>query len=50
MRPAARPWEAPLPFGDSLEAKPAYWGIVDPAQLAEVHIRVAVPPSAESRS
>jgi GH35 family endo-1,4-beta-xylanase len=32
--PAARPWEAPLPFGDQLEAKPAYWGIVDPEQLA----------------
>jgi GH35 family endo-1,4-beta-xylanase len=32
--PAARPWEAPLPFGDSLEAKPAYWGIVDPDELA----------------
>ncbi|MCZ2829192.1 endo-1,4-beta-xylanase [Modestobacter sp. VKM Ac-2986] len=32
--PAARPWEAPLPFGDQLEAKPAYWGIVDPTKLA----------------
>ena len=32
--PAARPWEAPLPFGDDLEAKPAYWGIVDPSKLA----------------
>ncbi|MFQ1002861.1 endo-1,4-beta-xylanase [Modestobacter sp. SSW1-42] len=32
--PAARPWEAPLPFGDELEAKPAYWGIVDPTKLA----------------
>jgi GH35 family endo-1,4-beta-xylanase len=32
--PAARPWEAPLPFGDELEAKPAYWGIVDPSKLA----------------
>ena len=31
--PAARPWEEPLPFGDDLEAMPAYWGIVDPARL-----------------
>ncbi|MGY1833426.1 endo-1,4-beta-xylanase [Geodermatophilus sp. SYSU D01180] len=33
--PAARPWEAPLPFDDDLQVTPAYWGIVDPAQLAE---------------
>jgi GH35 family endo-1,4-beta-xylanase len=31
--PAARPWEAPLPFDDDLQATPAYWGIVDPSQL-----------------
>ncbi|MGY1804465.1 endo-1,4-beta-xylanase [Blastococcus sp. SYSU D00922] len=33
--PAARPWEAPLPFDDDLQVTPAYWGIVDPTQLAE---------------
>ncbi|MGY1608661.1 endo-1,4-beta-xylanase [Geodermatophilus sp. SYSU D00700] len=33
--PAARPWEAPLPFDDDLQVTPAYWGIVDPSQLAE---------------
>ncbi|TFV53243.1 HYR domain-containing protein [Blastococcus sp. TF02A-35] len=32
--PAARPWEAPLPFDDDLQVTPAYWGIVDPARLA----------------
>ncbi|MBB3675004.1 endo-1,4-beta-xylanase [Modestobacter versicolor] len=32
--PAARPWESPLPFDDDLQVMPAYWGIVDPAQLA----------------
>ena len=32
--PAARPWEAPLPFDDDLQVLPAYWGIVDPSQLA----------------
>ncbi len=32
--PAARPWEAPLPFDDDLQAAPAYWGIVDPSKLA----------------
>jgi GH35 family endo-1,4-beta-xylanase len=32
--PAARPWEAPLPFDDDLQATPAYWGIVDPTKLA----------------
>ena len=32
--PAARPWETPLPFDDDLQAAPAYWGIVDPAELA----------------
>jgi len=32
--PAARPWEAPLPFDDDLQVTPAYWGIVDPTQLA----------------
>ncbi|SMH32578.1 endo-1,4-beta-xylanase [Rathayibacter oskolensis] len=31
--PIARPWEQPLPFDDDLQAAPAYWGIVDPAQL-----------------
>lgn len=31
--PMARPWEQPLPFDDDLQAAPAYWGIVDPAQL-----------------
>ncbi|MGY1795502.1 endo-1,4-beta-xylanase [Geodermatophilus sp. SYSU D00525] len=33
--PAARPWEAPLPFDDDLQVTPAYWGIVDPTKLAE---------------
>jgi GH35 family endo-1,4-beta-xylanase len=33
--PAARPWEAPLPFDDDLQAAPAYWGIVDPSTLAD---------------
>ncbi|TFV62690.1 UNVERIFIED_ORG: HYR domain-containing protein [Bacillus sp. AZ43] len=32
--PAARPWEAPLPFDDDLQVTPAYWGIVDPTRLA----------------
>jgi len=32
--PAARPWEAPLPFDDDLQVTPAYWGIVDPTELA----------------
>ena len=32
--PAARPWEAPLPFDDDLQATPAYWGMVDPTKLA----------------
>ncbi|WP_299951511.1 endo-1,4-beta-xylanase [uncultured Modestobacter sp.] len=32
--PAARPWESPLPFDDDLQVMPAYWGIVDPTQLA----------------
>jgi endo-1,4-beta-xylanase len=32
--PAARPWEAPLPFDDDLQAAPAYWGVVDPSKLA----------------
>ncbi|MCZ2820579.1 endo-1,4-beta-xylanase [Modestobacter sp. VKM Ac-2977] len=32
--PAARPWESPLPFDDDLQVMPAYWGIVDPSQLA----------------
>ncbi|WP_116450307.1 endo-1,4-beta-xylanase [Blastococcus litoris] len=31
--PAARPWEAPLPFDDDLQVTPAYWGIVDPTEL-----------------
>ncbi|RBY98167.1 endo-1,4-beta-xylanase A [Blastococcus sp. TF02-8] len=31
--PAARPWEAPLPFDDDLLVTPAYWGIVDPTKL-----------------
>ncbi|RBY91146.1 endo-1,4-beta-xylanase [Blastococcus sp. TF02A-30] len=31
--PMARPWEQPLPWSDDLQAMPAYWGIVDPAQL-----------------
>ncbi|WP_323959324.1 polysaccharide deacetylase family protein [Arthrobacter sp. JZ12] len=31
--PMARPWEQPLPFDDDLQVTPAFWGIVDPAQL-----------------
>ena len=31
--PIERPHEAPLLFDDQLQAKPAYWGIVDPSQL-----------------
>ena len=31
--PNPRPWEQPLPFDDDLQVTPAYWGVVDPAQL-----------------
>ncbi|GAA2260881.1 hypothetical protein GCM10009853_012440 [Glycomyces scopariae] len=31
--PVSRPHEAPLFFDDRLQAKAAYWGVVDPAQL-----------------
>jgi endo-1,4-beta-xylanase len=31
--PIDRPHEAPLFFDDDLQAKPAYWGVVDPTQL-----------------
>jgi endo-1,4-beta-xylanase len=41
--PAARPWEAPLPFDDDLQAAPAYWGIVDPTKLAARPADVLVP-------
>ncbi|HEY8473179.1 MAG TPA: endo-1,4-beta-xylanase [Natronosporangium sp.] len=32
-REIPRPHEAPLFFDDRLQAKPAYWGVVDPTQL-----------------
>lgn len=32
-REIPRPHEAPLFFDDQLQAKPAYWGVVDPTQL-----------------
>jgi len=31
--PQARPHEAPLLFDDQLQAKPAFWGLVDPSKL-----------------
>ncbi|MQM26476.1 endo-1,4-beta-xylanase [Glycomyces albidus] len=31
--PVSRPHEAPLFFDDRLQAKPAYWGVVDPSRL-----------------
>jgi endo-1,4-beta-xylanase len=31
-----RPLESPLPFNDDLQAKWAYWGIVDPSRLPEI--------------
>lgn len=31
--PTERPYEAPLLFDGDLQAKPAYWGLVDPARL-----------------
>ncbi|MDA1361665.1 endo-1,4-beta-xylanase [Glycomyces luteolus] len=45
-----RPLESPLPFDDQLQAKWAYWGIVDPSRLPEIpeepvpdYARVQVP-------
>ncbi|MFC3493850.1 endo-1,4-beta-xylanase [Glycomyces rhizosphaerae] len=45
-----RPLESPLPFDDDLQAKWAYWGIVDPSRLPEIpeepepdYARVQVP-------
>ncbi|HEY1095380.1 MAG TPA: endo-1,4-beta-xylanase [Glycomyces sp.] len=45
-----RPLESPLPFDDDLQAKWAYWGIVDPTRLPEIpeepepeYARVQVP-------
>lgn len=45
-----RPLESPLPFDDNLQAKWAYWGIVDPTRLPEIpeepepeYARVQVP-------
>ncbi|SDH02042.1 endo-1,4-beta-xylanase [Nonomuraea jiangxiensis] len=34
---------APLPFDDELQAKPAYWGIVDPSRLAPLVRRLEAP-------
>lgn len=31
--PRDRPFEAPLLFDDDLQAKPAFWGVVDPSRL-----------------
>lgn len=46
----SRPLESPLPFNDDLQAKWAYWGIVDPSRLPEIpeepqpdYARVQVP-------
>lgn len=33
-----RPLESPLPFDDDLQAKWAYWGIVDPSRLPEIPV------------
>ncbi|NUU18346.1 polysaccharide deacetylase family protein [Cellulomonas humilata] len=45
----SRSWRdgAPLPFDDDLQAKPAYWGIVDPTQLPTL-TRQANAPQADA--
>ncbi|WP_245529018.1 endo-1,4-beta-xylanase [Beutenbergia cavernae] len=44
--PIERPHEAPLAFDDRLQAKPAYWGIVDPGQLPHLPRAARVPAAA----
>jgi endo-1,4-beta-xylanase len=41
--PIVRPHEAPLFFDDDLQAKPAYWGVVDPSQLPHLTQVLNVP-------
>jgi endo-1,4-beta-xylanase len=41
--PIDRPHEAPLFFDDDLQAKPAYWGVVDPTQLPHLPQILNVP-------
>ncbi len=41
--PTSRPHEAPLLFDDQLQAKPAYWGIVDPEQLPHYPQHLNIP-------
>jgi GH35 family endo-1,4-beta-xylanase len=50
-----RPLESPLPFDDNLQAKWAYWGIVDPTRLPEIPVepepeyaRVQVPQAKDA--
>lgn len=45
----SRSWRtgAPLPFDDALQAKPAYWGIVDPTQLPTLTRQANAPESAD---
>ncbi|MFB4290193.1 endo-1,4-beta-xylanase [Nonomuraea sp. ATR24] len=45
--PITRP-NAPLPFDDDLQAKPAYWGIADPSKLPPL-VRSLEAPAAEPR-